>query len=276
MMQIRAVGAGRFKLDGGAMFGVVPKRMWQRLNPADEENMCTWALRSMLIETGNRKILVDTGIGHKQGDRFRAHFYPHGKEIEASLQELGLQPEDITDVFLTHFHFDHVGGALKHDDQGKTVPTFPRATYWSNEQHYQYALHPNPREAASFLPENFVPLKELGVLEMLPYQEDDLEWLPGIKVRFVHGHTEAQMILLIDNGAEKYIFCADLIPSTWHIRLPYIMAYDMQPMRTLEEKQRVLNEAIEADYQLFFEHDPVTPSCHVERDERGRYRPSPA
>ncbi len=271
-MKITALEAGRFKLDGGAMFGVVPKRMWQRLNPADDENMCPWTMRSMLIETGDRKILVDTGIGFKQGEKFRSHFYPHGSEIEESLANTGVAPEEVTDVFLTHFHFDHVGGALKFDDEKKIVQTFPEAVYWSNEVHYAYAMDPNPREKASFLKENFVPLREQNVLQFIDYQKDDIDWLPGIKVRFVDGHTAAQMLLMIDTGTDTYIYCADLIPSSWHIRMPYIMAYDMQPILTMEEKKRVLDEAIANHSQLFFEHDPVTISGYVEKSESGRYK----
>ena len=271
MMKLTAVEAGRFMLDGGAMFGVVPKRMWNKLNPADDDNMCSWSMRSLLIETDDRKILVDCGIGFKQGEKFRSHFYPHGVELDDSLSEIGLSPESITDVFITHFHFDHVGGALKLDKDGHTVPSFPNAVYWSNEIHYNYALEPNAREKASFLRENFVPLKAQGLVQFIDYQKDDLEWLPGIHVRFIEGHTAAQMLLFIET-TETYVFCADLIPSAWHIPLPYIMAYDMQPMLTLEEKERLLQEAIDGNWILFFEHDPVTESGKVMLDEKGKYR----
>ena len=271
MIKLTCVEAGRFKLDGGAMFGVVPKRIWKNLNPADEENMCPWTMRSLLIETGNRKILVDTGIGFKQGERFRAHFYPHGQELSTSLAEIGVTYEEITDVFLTHFHFDHNGGAVSHNAKGDLVPTFPNATYWSNEVHYAWADQPNIREAASFLKENHRPLVEHNVLKYLDYQRDDLQWLPGIKVRFVDGHTMAQMILFIDTGEETVVFPADLMPSAWHLRLPYIMAYDMQPMLTLEEKTRLLEEASTHDYRIIYEHDPVTESSLVVKDERGRF-----
>ncbi len=271
-MKIRTLEAGMFKLDGGAMFGVVPKRMWHRLNPADDENMCPWSMRSLLIEMADRKILVDTGIGFKQGEKFRSHFYPHGRELTDSIKGLGLSVEEITDVFITHYHFDHVGGALTLDAKGNIVPTFPNATFWSNELHHKYAGKPNPREAASFIEENFLPLEQQGVLKFIDYQEDDVEWMPGLKVRFVHGHTHAQMLLLIDNGDAKYIFGADLIPSRWHIRLPYIMAYDMQPALTLEEKERVLMECITEDRTIIFEHDPAMEIASVERSENGRYR----
>ncbi|MBK8506518.1 MAG: MBL fold metallo-hydrolase [Saprospiraceae bacterium] len=269
-MKLTSLEAGRFKLDGGAMFGVVPKRIWDQLNPADADNMCSWSMRSLLIETGDRKIIVDCGIGFKQGDKFRSHFYPYGRELEASLAQVAIPPEAITDVFITHFHFDHVGGALKQNSAGKVVPTFPNATYWSNEVHYKYALEPNAREKASFLQENFVPLKDQGLLQYIDYQKEDVEWLPHLKVRFVDGHTSAQMILIIE-AEPTIVFCADLMPSIWHVPLPYIMAYDMQPMLTLEEKQRLLDEAIEHKWKLFFEHDPVTESGLVVKNDRGKY-----
>ncbi len=271
MIKITTVEAGRFMLDGGAMFGVVPKRIWNRLNPADEDNLCTWAMRSLLIETGDRKILVDTGIGGKQGEKFRSHFHPHGPSLEESLEKKGIPAEAITDVFITHFHFDHVGGALQYNMKGDIIPTYPSAVYWSNEVHYEYALYPNAREKASFLQENFVPLKKLGLLQFIDYQKEDVDWLPGMRVRFVEGHTTAQMLLIIEAG-ENIIYCADLIPSAWHIPLPYIMAYDMQPLLTLEEKERLFDEAIEGNWSLFFEHDPVTESGKVMRDEWGKYR----
>ena len=222
MLKITSIPTGFFKLDGGAMFGVVPRRLWQRTQPPDENNMCTWAMRCLLIETGDRKILVDTGLGDKQDDKFRSHFEPHGTDsLLGSLKNNGYSPEDITDVFLTHLHFDHVGGAVTRNDQGELVPTFPNATYWSNQKHFDWALNPNPREAASFLHENFVPLQEHGVLKFIPVIDGGTEWIPGIKVHFVYGHTEAMMLPEIDQGEHAVMYCADLIPVSYtHLTLP--------------------------------------------------------
>jgi glyoxylase-like metal-dependent hydrolase (beta-lactamase superfamily II) len=188
------------------------------------------------------------------------------------LKAIQIHPESITDVFITHFHFDHVGGALKVDKKGKTIPTFPNADYWSNEIHYNWAYDANPREKASFLKENFVPLKQMKKLKYIDISKDDIEWKPGLTVRFVHGHTEAQMLLLIDSSGSRLVFCADLIPSQWHVRLPYIMAYDMQPMITLEEKERLLYEAVNNNWELFLEHDPNISKGRVMQDDRGNYR----
>ncbi|MFN7119459.1 MAG: MBL fold metallo-hydrolase [Saprospiraceae bacterium] len=270
-MNISIIETGFFKLDGGAMFGIVPKRLWQKLNPPDENNLCTWAMRCLLIETDTRKILIDTGIGDKQDARFRAHFEPFGeKTLFTSLAEKGIQPEAITDVLLTHLHFDHVGGAVKKDSNNNFVPTFPNATYWSNEVHWNWAMQPNEREKASFLKENFVPLQEAGVVQFIDIQKDDVEWLPGIHLRFVYGHTEAMMLPIIQYNNHTFIYCADVIPSSYHIGMPYIMSYDVRPLLTLEEKERILMEAVAGKHRLIFEHDPFTASATVTQDERGR------
>jgi glyoxylase-like metal-dependent hydrolase (beta-lactamase superfamily II) len=270
-MKISFINTGLFKLDGGAMFGVVPKQLWNRMNPADEQNMCTWSMRCLLIETDDRNILVDTGLGNKQGEKFRSHFHPHGEDtLMDSLKSKGLLAEDITDVFLTHLHFDHVGGAVIRNEQGDLLPAFPNATYWSNEIHYNWAYHPNIREKASFLKENFVPLKEAGVLRFLDVTKEDQEWLPGISVRFVYGHTEAMMMLKIQKDGQTFIYPTDVIPSSHHIGLPYVMSYDVRPLKTLEEKKRILEEAVEAGHILIFEHDHRVPACKLKRDDRGR------
>lgn len=269
-MKLSVIKTGFFKLDGGAMFGVVPQQLWKKLNPPDSNNMCTWAMRCLLVESGDRKILIDTGFGSKQDEKFRKHFEPHGEDsLIGSIRDLGLSPEEITDVFLTHFHFDHVGGAVKYNEKGKLVPTFPNATYWSNQAHYDWAYTPNARERASFLKENFVPLKEANQLKMIDIEEG-LSFIPGFDVRFVYGHTEAMMLPQITINNKTLIYCADLFPSAGHIRLPYVMAYDMRPMNTLEEKKILSEEAIEKDYILFFEHDPINECAILKRNEKGR------
>lgn len=269
-MKLIPINSGFFKLDGGAMFGVVPKRMWQKMNEPDENNLCTWAMRCLLIDTGERKILVDTGIGTKQDSRFRSHFTPWGQEtFLQNLAAAGYRPEDVTDVLLTHLHFDHVGGAIQLDAKGNPEPTFPMARYWSNPLHLAWALNPNAREAASFLKENILPLRDLGLLEMIDPSDKDVEWLPGIRLRFVYGHTEAMMLPIIDTPGGTVLYCADLIPSRWHVRMPYIMAYDVRPLETMQEKERLLNEAADGNYQLYLEHDPTWAYCSVERDSLG-------
>ncbi|MCH2020980.1 MAG: MBL fold metallo-hydrolase [Saprospiraceae bacterium] len=273
MMKISVIDTGFFKLDGGAMFGVVPKKLWSRLETPDENNLCTWAMRCLLIETDMRKIIIDTGIGDKQSEKFFSHFHPHGEDtMVGSLANQGLSLEDITDVFITHLHFDHVGGAVSKGVNGKLIPTFPNATYWSNQVHYDWAFTPNAREKASFLKENFVPLKEEGVLKMLdvlPYNEV-LEWLPGIDIGFAYGHTEALMTPRINYQGKTIIYCADLLPSPSHISMPYVMGYDIRPLQTLIEKEWFLNKAVDEEHILFFEHAPEIEACTVKRNEKGR------
>jgi len=272
-MQVDFVDAGRFKLDGGAMFGIVPKSMWRSKNPPDEKNLCTWAARCLLIRTGTRVILVDTGMGDKQDEKFRSHFEPHGEHsLLGSLEALGVAPGEVTDVLLTHLHFDHVGGATCFDESGSIVPAFPNATYHTNDAHWAWATNPNAREAASFLTENLLPLDESGQLNRLPItREKDYHWLPGITLRALYGHTEAMMMPMIDLGAgRRFVYCADLIPSAAHVRLPWIIAYDVRPLVTLEEKTRMLEEAISDGSTLGFEHDPTTASGQLVRDSRGR------
>jgi glyoxylase-like metal-dependent hydrolase (beta-lactamase superfamily II) len=271
-MKVHTIHTGFFKLDGGAMFGVVPKSLWQKLNPPDEQNLCTWAMRCLLIEHGDRRILVDTGIGDKQDEKFFSHFHPHGDtSLLGELARHCLQPNDITDVFLTHLHFDHVGGAVRRDDSGALLPTFPRARYWTNERHLHWALHPNDREKASFLQENIVPLQEAGVLHFLADTHEELyEWLPGLQVEWVHGHTEGMMLLHIDTEGQHLVYCADLLPSSYHIPMPYVMAYDVRPLHTLDEKASLLHRALENNWILVYEHDPVFEASRLRRDDRGR------
>lgn len=270
-MKLTTILSGYFKLDGGAMFGIVPRTLWQRVNPPDDKNLCTWAARLLLIETDDRKILIDTGMGDKQDAKFRSHFEPHGEEtMLGELKKQMIDPEEITDVFLTHLHFDHVGGAVKYDANGKLVPTFPNATYWSNERQWRHALHPNMKEKASFLQENFVPLEKLGRLQFIDCQRDKLNWLPGIDIRFAHGHTDSLMALEIQVDDRKVIYPADLLPASYFISIPWVMAYDIRPLVSMEEKTALLDEVLTENSLLFFEHDPRLECGTLRKNEKGR------
>jgi len=270
-MKLHIIETGKFKLDGGAMFGVVPKSLWKRLNEPDENNMCTWSMRCLLIEEGERKILIDTGLGTKQDAKFRSHFYPHGEDsLDNSLNNAGLSMEDVTDVFLTHLHFDHVGGAITKDKDGNLIPTFPNATYWSNEKHWNWALNPNPREKASFLKENIVPLKEHNVVRFLDV-EDGVQFTDSISVDFVYGHTEAMMVpyIQLDNG-KTLVYTADLLPSHCHIGMPYVMGYDIRPLDTLKEKAKLYEKAVNTNHLIFFEHDKDIACAELVKNDKGR------
>jgi glyoxylase-like metal-dependent hydrolase (beta-lactamase superfamily II) len=267
-MNIYSIDTGFFKLDGGAMFGVVPKSLWSRTNPADENNLCTWAMRLLLIEDGKQLILVDTGIGDKQSEKFFSHYFLHGDAtLDKSLAKHGFHRDDITDVFLTHLHFDHVGGAIKRDGE-KLIPAFKNAYYWSNKQHWEWAVNPNQREKASFLKENILPIQESGQLKFV---EDKSSGIlnPNISIRFAFGHTDAMMLPQINYRGKTILFIADLLPSVGHIPLPYVMAYDMFPLKTLEERELYWNEIVENDYIVFLEHDAVNECCTMQMTEKG-------
>jgi len=274
-MKLYSVNTGFFKLDGGAMFGVVPKSMWNKVNPADENNMCSWALRSLLIEDEKRLILVDNGMGNKQDAKFFGFYYLHGEDtLDKSLARHGFHPNDITDVFLTHLHFDHCGGSIIKEGD-KLIPAFKNATYWSNKEHWNWAVHPNDREKASFLEENILPINESGQLKFLDLPAAVNSKLGAIQfgenflVRFVNGHTQAMMLPQLKYKNKTVVFMADLLPSQGHIPIPYVMAYDMFPLTTLTEKKLFLAEAVEKDYILFFEHDPQYECCNLHHTERG-------
>jgi len=275
-MQLHTIETGYFKLDGGAMFGVVPKSIWNKLNPADENNLCTWAMRSLLIEDGNKLILIDTGIGNKQDDKFFSHYYLHGNDsLDQSLEKLGFHKNDITDVVLTHLHFDHCGGSIIREND-LLKPAFPNAIFWSNEAHWKWATQPNAREKASFLKENILPMQESGQLKLidLPKEKTDHK-LPSsvfndsISVRFVQGHTDQMMLPQIKYKDKTLVFMADLLPSVAHLPLPYVMGYDMFPLTTLKEKQVFLEEAANNNYTLFFQHDPKIECCTLQMTEKG-------
>ena len=271
-MQLHVLNTGFFKLDGGAMFGVVPKTIWQKTNPADEFNMCTWAMRSLLIEDGNRLILVDTGIGNKQSDKFFSHYFLHGTDsLEGNLHKLGFSKNDITDVFLTHLHFDHCGGSIEWNESKSAYrPAFNNANFWSTQNHWEWATKPNPREKASFLSENILPIEESGQLKFLQRQDNfSTNCFQNVDVLFVDGHTESMMIPHIKYKGKTIVFMADLLPSVGHIPLPYVMGYDTRPLITMSEKQAFLNHAADKGFILFFEHDSVNECCTVQHTEKG-------
>lgn len=267
-MNLYSIDTELFKLDGGAMFGVVPKVLWSRTNPADENNLCTWAMRLLLIEDGNQLILIDTGLGDKQSEKFFSHYYIHGEHtLDKSLAKHGFSRDDITDVFLTHLHFDHVGGAIVREGD-QLVPAFKNAHYWSNAQHWKWATEPNDREKASFLKENILPIQESGRLKFV--EDTSVGVLnKNISIRFAFGHTDAMMMPQIQYKDKTILYMADLLPSVGHIPLPYVMAYDMFPMKTLEERKTYWNEIADNDIICFLEHDPIHECCTLQHTEKG-------
>jgi glyoxylase-like metal-dependent hydrolase (beta-lactamase superfamily II) len=274
-MKLYSINTGYFKLDGGAMFGVVPKSIWNKINPADENNLCSWALRCLLVEDGNLLILIDNGNGNKQDAKFFSHYHLHGDDtLDKSLAKYGFSKDDITDAFLTHLHFDHCGGSITREGD-KLVPAFKNATYWSNKEHWDWAVNPNEREKASFLKENILPIKESGRLKFIEVSGmangrlGETVFSENISVRLVNGHTQAMMLPQIKYKKRTVIFMADLLPSAGHIPIPYIMGYDMFPLTTLNEKRFFLKEALENEYILFFEHDPKYECCTLQQTEKG-------
>ena len=271
-MELYAINCGYFKLDGGAMFGVVPKSLWQKKNSSDENNMCTWALRCLLIKTEDRLILVDNGMGNKQSEKFFSYYYPHGDDtLETSLKKHGFTCSDITDVILTHLHFDHCGGSVQWNRECTGYETtFPNAVYWTNKSHWDWALNPNAREKASFLKENLLPIQEAEQLAFINPSEDVFHpFLPEISIYFTRGHTENMMLPIIHHPSSTLIYMADLIPSAAHIPMPWIMSYDLRPLLTLKEKEFLLNYSIKNNCILFFEHDPVSECCNLILSDRG-------
>ena len=268
-MKLYTIDTGFFKLDGGAMFGVVPKSIWQKTNPADEFNLCSWAMRCLLIQDGDRLILIDNGIGYKQDERFLKHYHLHGDDtLEKSLTNLKFSKDDITDVFLTHLHFDHCGGSIERQADGALVPAFKNATFWSNKEHWQWAIEPNDREKASFLKENILPIQESEKLKFIDTL-DGVSFTDNIQIRFAFGHTDSMMLPQISYKGKTILYMADMLPSVGHIPMPYVMSYDMFPLKTLKEKKKFLEEAVQNDYILFFEHDPVNECCTLQETEKG-------
>jgi glyoxylase-like metal-dependent hydrolase (beta-lactamase superfamily II) len=271
-MKLHTIETGTFKLDGGAMFGVVPKTLWSKTNPADENNLCTWSMRCLLVEDGDRLILIDTGIGDKQSEKFFSHYHlADTTALEQSLNSKGFGLDEITDVFLTHLHFDHCGGAVKwNKDRSQLETVFKNATYWSTENHWKWATEPNAREKASFLTENILPMQESGQLKFVQRSGDYTKHVfNNFDVLFVDGHTESMMIPHIHYKDKTLVFMADLLPSTGHIPLPYVMGYDTRPLLTLNEKGKFLEDAVTKEFVLFLEHDSVNECCTLQQTEKG-------
>jgi len=273
-VNLYTINTGFFKLDGGAMFGVVPQSLWKNLNPPDANNMCTWAMRCLLIEDNGRTVLIDNGIGDKQGEKFFRHYYLHGDDsLMGSLRATGIGPGEITDMFLTHLHFDHCGGGVRRAGEGYEL-VFPKAQYWTNAAHWQWATAPNPRERASFLVENLAPVHDSGQLLHVPLPtggqaSTSVPFLPQVELMVVDGHTEQQMLPLIHFKGHKILFCGDLFPSAGHLPIAYVMAYDVRPLQAMHEKEAILQRAAAEDWLLFFEHDPIHECCSLQSTERG-------
>lgn len=269
-MKLHVIDTGLFKLDGGAMFGVVPKSLWSRYQTPDENNLCTWAMRCLLIETDDKRILIDTGMGDKQSEKFFSHYHPHGEAtLLGSLKEKGFAPEDITDVVLTHLHFDHCGGAVSKDAEGNLAITFPNATYWSDREHWEWAVNPNAREKASFLKENILPIQESGKLEFV---NEYTKIIPELTFALANGHTEGMLIPYIQYEDKTIVYMADLLPSPTHIPVAWVMGYDVRPLDTVREKETFLQEAVAQDYILFYEHDAKIQASKVIATDRGNFK----
>ena len=270
-MKLHRIETGNFMLDGGAMFGVVPKVLWERTNPSDAKNRIKMAARSLLIEDRDRLILIDTGMGNKQSDKFYGHYALWGDHtLDGSLQKAGFHKDDITDVFLTHLHFDHCGGAIHYNAHGTLEPAFKNARFWSHQNHWGWAIKPNPREKASFLSENILPIHESGQLELLTGTGQQLQKTAlGFDILLMDGHTEKQMLPMIRYQGKTIVFAADLIPTVGHLPIPYVMGYDTRPLLTLEEKASFLDRAVKEDFLLFLEHDAENELISLEQTAKG-------
>jgi glyoxylase-like metal-dependent hydrolase (beta-lactamase superfamily II) len=266
-MEIYSIETGNFKLDGGAMFGVVPKLIWNKVYPADENNLCNWAMRCIVVVDGNRRILIDNGIGDKQDEKFLRHYHLNGNEnLEKSLNKQGFTFEDITDVVLTHLHFDHCGGSIKYNNKRELVASFPKATYHTSRQQWEWAINPNRREGASFLKENILPLMQSGKLNLFDHEH---ELFSDFYVKLFFGHTDGQVIPHITKNDKTFVFCADFFPSAAHLPIPFVMAYDTRPLISMQERQIFFEEALKKDYILFFEHDFYHECCTLHETDKG-------
>lgn len=267
-MKLYTINAGHFKLDGGAMFGTVPKSIWHKLNPADENNMCSWAMRCLLIEDGNRLFLIDNGMGTKQSEKFFGYYYLHGDDsLEKSLNKAGFTSDDVTDMILSHLHFDHCGGSIRFNkDRNGYEPAFKNAIYYSTERHWKWATEPNPREKPSFLSENILPIKESGQLKFVTEGEHIAE---TISVMFANGHTDGMIIPHIKYKGKTLVYMADLMPSVGHIPVNYVMGYDTRPLITMQEREPFMKQAADEEFVLYLEHDPINECCTVQHTEKG-------
>ncbi len=266
-MEIYKIETGNFMIDGGAMFGVVPKSLWEKQYPANEKNLCNFSMRALLIVGEDRKILIDTGVGNKQDETFFGYYYLNGSDsLKGSLKKTGNTADDITDVVLTHLHFDHCGGAVEYNEAGELTPAFKNARYWVSRQQWEWAVNPNHREKASFLKENFIPIKENGQLEII---DSDFELIPGLELRLFSGHTNGQIIPFIKYNDKTIVYVADLIPTSAHIPLSWICAFDTKPLIAMDEKEEFLEKALSNDYTLFFEHDINVECCSLKMTEKG-------
>jgi glyoxylase-like metal-dependent hydrolase (beta-lactamase superfamily II) len=275
-MKLHLIDTGTFKLDGGAMFGVVPKVLWKKLIPPDDSNRIELGMRCLLVETEDRLILVDTGIGNKNNDQFIKYFSPNDTHLLVyKLKQNGFSTSDITDVILTHLHFDHVGGAVSLNEKNLLFPTFPKATYWSNAIQWESAVNPNIKEAPSFIKDNFIPLQTSGQLQFIPCSDSDYQFIPGLNIRFVHGHTLGMMLPVITIENQTFVYCADLIPTIHHLSLSYIIAYDIQPLETIKERSSLIEEALKNDYVLILEHDVANTCVKLIRNENGKIQAIP-
>ena len=268
VVKLYSIETGNLKIDGGAMFGVVPKVMWSKVYPADDSNLCNWSMRCLLIVDGDRKILIDNGMGDKQDEKFTRHYYLNGDDtLEKSLAKYGFTTDDITDMVLTHLHFDHCGGSIKYnEDRSRLIPAFKNADYWIGKTQWDLAVDPNRRDKASFLKENILPIQESGKLNFI---ENEGLLFPNVSIKFFHGHTDGQVIPFINYKGKTIVYMADLMPAVAHVSLSWIMAYDMHPLITFQEKQDFLEEALQNDYILFFEHDIYQECCNLQQTEKG-------
>ncbi|WP_337043525.1 MBL fold metallo-hydrolase [Emticicia sp. 17c] len=272
-MQIHVIDAGYFKLDGGAMFGVVPKTIWQKQIPADDNNLCSWKMRCLLVNTGKQLILIDSGMGNKQEAKWQAYYYRHGEgDLIESIKKAGYSPNEITDVLCTHLHFDHCGGSVKwNSTKDRLELTFPNARYWTHSAHWESAMKPNPRERATFLKENILPMQETGALHFTDKEIKTFD--DSIELLYANGHTEKMIMPKIKHGENTYLYIADTIPSHAHVPVPYIMGYDVRPLETMQEKEQLLKMVADNNWTIIFDHDPMYDAARIHLTEKG-YRVS--